>query len=119
MGDSRGRWEGETLVVDVTNFTPKGWIATNTASRRIKGIPQTQALHVVERFTRVDADTITYEVTIEDPEIYTRPWTIAMPLTRDPDYVMYEYACHEGNKAVELILGGARALENAAQASPE
>ena len=119
MGDSRGRWEGETLVVDVTNFTPKGWIATNTASRRIKGIPQTQALHVVERFTRVDADTINYEVTIEDPEIYTQPWTIAMPLTRDPEYVMYEYACHEGNKAVELILGGARALEKAAQASPE
>ena len=119
MGDSRGRWEGETLVVDVTNFTPKGWIASNAASRRIKGIPQTQALHVVERFARVDADTINYGVTIEDPEIYTRPWTIEMPLTRDPEYVMYEYACHEGNKAVELTLGGARALEKAAQGSPE
>ena len=114
MGDSRGRWEGDTLVVEVTNFTNKGWIASNAASRRVKGIPQTEALRVVERFTRTSADTIRYEVTVEDPEIYTRPWTIAMPLTRDPEYVMYEYACHEGNKAVELILGGARALEAAA-----
>ena len=115
MGDSRGRWEGDALVIETTNFTDKGWIASNSASRRIKGIPQTEALHVVERFSRVSADTINYEVTIEDPEIYTSPWKIAMPLTRNPDYRMYEYACHEGNKAVELVLGGARAEEKAAQ----
>ncbi len=119
MGDSRGRWEGDTLVVDVTNFTDKGWIASNSASRRIKGIPHTEDLRVVERFTRVSENTIEYEVTIEDPEIYTHPWKIAMPLTQDPGYDIYEYACHEGNKAVELILGGARALEKAAQATSE
>ncbi len=115
MGDSRGRWEGDTLAVDVTNFTDKGWIANNGASRRIKGIPQSEKLHVVERFTRTDADTIRYEVTIEDPEMYTAPWKVSMPLTRDPGYQIYEYACHEGNTAVELILGGARAEEAAAR----
>ena len=113
MGDSRGRWEGDTLVVDVTNFTDKGWIANNGASRRIKGIPQSEKLHVVERFTRTNEDTIRYEVTIEDPEMYTAPWKVSMPLTRDPEYRIYEYACHEGNTAVELILGGARAEEAA------
>ena len=119
MGDSRGRWEGDTLVVEVTNYTNKGWIASNSASRRIKGIPQSERLMVVEKFTRVSEDTIQYEVAIEDPEIYTRPWKIAMPLTADPAYDMYEYACHEGNMAVELILGGARALERAAQSTSE
>ena len=115
MGDSRGRWEGDTLVIETTNFTNKGWIASNSASRRIKGIPQTEALHVVERFRRVNADTINYDVTIEDPEIYTSPWKIAMPLTRSPGYRMYEYACHEGNTAVELVLSGARAEEKVTQ----
>ena len=117
MGDSRGRWEGDTLVVEVRNFTDKGWIASNSASRRIKGIPISEELRVVERFRRVSDDTIQYEVVIEDPPNYTRSWTVSMPLTRDLDYDLYEYACHEGNKAVELILGGARALEKKAQAS--
>ena len=117
MGDSRGRWEGDTLVVEVRNFHDRGWIASNSASRRIKGIPVSEALKVVERFRRVSADTIEYEVTIEDAPIYTDPWKIAMPLTRNPGYDLYEYACHEGNKAVELILGGARAMEK--QASPD
>ena len=114
MGDSRGRWEGNSLVVEVANYNGKGWIASNGAARRIKGIPHTENLKVVERFTRTGKDTIEYEVTIEDPEIYTRPWKIAMPLTADPRYEMYEYACHEGNSAVELALSGARALERAA-----
>ncbi len=115
MGDSRGRWDGDTLVVETSNHTDKGWIASNAASRRVKGIPQSEALHVVERFTRVSAGTIEYEVTIEDPAMYSRSWKVAMPLTRDDGYQMYEYACHEGNKAVELILGGARNLEKAAE----
>lgn len=114
MGDSRGRWEGDTLVVEVRNFHDRGWIASNSASRRIKGIPISEDLKVVERFRRVSADTIEYEVTIEDPPIYTAPWRVAMPLTRDPGYDLYEYACHEGNMAVELILGGARAMEQQA-----
>ena len=72
-GDSRGRWDGNTLIVDTTNYNGKGWIATSAATGRIKGIPQSEALHVVERFTRVNPDTIQYEVTIEDPEVHTRP----------------------------------------------
>lgn len=110
-GDSRGYWDGDTLVVDTTNFNGKGWIASSAATGRIKGIPQSEALHVVERFTRVDAGTIHYEVTIDDPNVFTKPWKVSMPLTRDAQYVVYEYACQEGNQAVENILRGARAKE--------
>ena len=74
---------------------------------------ETDALHVVERFTRVDADTINYQVTIDDPAMYSRSWTVAIPLMRDPQYQMFEYACHEGNRVVEHVLEGARALEKA------
>ena len=119
MGDSRGHWEGNTLVVDTTNFTDKGRVESRGSSRRIMGIPQSEALHVVERFTLVDADTIGYEVTIEDTEAYTRSWKVGMPLTRDQDYQMFEYACHEGNTAIGLILGGARAEERAAKQEAE
>lgn len=107
-GDARGRWEGNTLVVDTTNYNDKGWIATQAAAGRIKGIPQTESLHVVERFTRIDADTIDYQATIEDPAMFTKPWTVAIPLHRDSAYRLYEYACHEGNRAVENVLRGAR-----------
>jgi len=110
-GDSRGRWEGNTLVVDTTNYNNKGWIATSAAAGRIKGVPQTDTLHVVERFTPVDANTITYEATIDDPAMFTRPWTLSIPLHRDRGYTIYEYACHEGNRAVEGALRGARAGE--------
>ena len=110
-GDSIGRWEGDTLVVDVTNYNGKGWIATNAAAGRIKGIPQSDELHVVERFTRADAQTIRYEVTIDDPKVYTRPWKVAIPLEREDGYMIYEYACHEGNRAVEGVLRAGRAKE--------
>ena len=110
-GDSRGHWEGDTLVVDTTNYNGKGWISTSAAGGRIKGIPQSQSLHVVERFHRVDADTIAYEVTIDDPDVYTKPWKVSIPLVRDSDYHIYEYACHEGNHAVENVLRGGRALD--------
>jgi hypothetical protein len=118
-GDSRGRWDGNTLVVETTNFNDKGWIATNAASARIRGVPHSAALHLVERFTRTDADTIAYEVTIEDPNVYTRPWTVAIPLNRDPSYQMFEYACHEGNKAVEHVLSAARSAEKRATEGPK
>ncbi len=110
-GDSRGHWDGNTLVVDTTNYNSKGWIATNAASGRMKGIPQSEALHVVERFTRVDRDTINYEVSINDPNVYTSPWKVSIPLNRDPEYKIFEYACQEGNHAVENILSGGRAAE--------
>ena len=119
LGDSRGHWEGNTLVVDTTNFTDKGRVESRGASQRIMGLPQSEALHVVERFTLVEADTIGYEVTIEDPEAYTKPWKVTMPLKRDQDYQMFEYACHEGNTAIGLILAGARADEKAAEEEAE
>jgi len=114
-GDSRGHWEGNTLVVDTTNYNDKGSIGTSAATNRVKGIPQSEALHVVERFTRSGPDTISYEVTIDDPPNYTRPWKVAFPLTRNDNYRIYEYACHEGNHAVENVLGGGRAAEKAAE----
>jgi hypothetical protein len=110
-GDSRGRWEGDTLVVETTNFGDRNWIATSGASGRIKGIPQSAALRIVERFTRVGPDRIDYEARIEDPAVFTRPWTLAFPLTKDGEYRIYEYACHEGNRAVEGVLRGARYQE--------
>jgi hypothetical protein len=103
-GDSRGRWVGDTLVVDTTNFNGKGWIATNVAAGWIRGVPQSEACHLVERFTRVDADTIQYEVTIDDPKVYTASWTVAFPLNRDDRYQLFEYACHEGNYALGNML---------------
>jgi len=112
-GDSRGHWEHNTLVVDTTNFNGKGWISTSAAGGRIKGIPQSQSLHLVERFTRVNANTIDYELTVDDPEVYTKSWKVAMPLTRDDSYKIYEYACHEGNEAVSNILRGGRAADKA------
>jgi hypothetical protein len=110
-GDPRGHWEGNTLVVDTTNYNSKGWIGTSAATGRIKGIPQSEALHVVERFTRIDQDTINYEVTINDPNVYTKPWKVAIPLNREPNYQIFEYACQEGNHAVENVLRGGRATD--------
>jgi hypothetical protein len=110
-GDSRGRWDGNSLVVDTTNFNDKGSIATSAATGRIRGIPQSEALHVVERFTPVDANTIQYDVTVEDPNVYMKPWKVQIPLTRDSKYHMFEYACEEGNYATPNILAGGRAQE--------
>ena len=104
MGDSRGHWDGDTLVVDTTNFTDK------TNFRR-----SGRSLHVVERFTRVDADTLQYEFTVDDPQTWTRPWTAALPMRKTHDQII-EYACHEGNYTNMVgILGAARAEEKAAE----
>ena len=108
-GDPRGHWDGDTLVVETGNFNNLGWISTSQAGGRIKGIRHTDRLRVVERFTRTSAKEISYSATITDPEIYTRPWTVAFPLTLDSDYRIYEYACHEGNYAMEGIMRGKRA----------
>jgi len=108
-GDPRGHWDGDTLVVETGNFNNLGWISTSQAGGRIKGIRHTDRLRVVERFTRTSAKEISYSATITDPEIYTQPWTVAFPLTLDSDYRIYEYACHEGNYAMEGIMRGKRA----------
>jgi hypothetical protein len=104
MGDSRGHWEGETLVVDTTNFTDK---------TRFQGSDEN--LHVIERFTRVDANTILYRFTVEDPTTFLKPWTGELPFIAAPGPV-YEYACHEGNYALQNILMGARAEERQVEA---
>jgi len=114
-GDSRGHWEGITLVVDTTNYNGKGMIATSGATARIRGIHESEALHVVERFKRVDANTISYEVTIDDPNVYSAPWKVSLRLTKDANYLIYEYACHEGNYAMEGILRAGRAKDKAAE----
>jgi hypothetical protein len=113
-GEPRGHWEGTTLVVESTNYNDKGMIATSAATQRIRGIPQSEALHVIERFTPVDADTIVYRATIEDKNVYTGAWTVEIPLTRDSKYRMFEYACQEGNYATPNILAGGRAAEREA-----
>lgn len=113
-GDSRGRWEGTTLVVETTNYNGKGSIATSAATGRMRGIPQSDALRLTERFTPVDENTIEYRVTIDDPKVYARPWTVAMPLNRDPAYRMFEYSCHEHNISIANELSGGRALDRAA-----
>ena len=113
-GDARGRWDGDTLVVETANYNDQGTIGTNIASRGVHGIRQSKALEIVERFTRVDAETMSYEVTIEDPEAFTAPWKVAMPLNRDTTYQLFEYACHEGNYGLENSLRAGRAEDKAA-----
>ena len=98
-GDSRGRWDGDTLVVETTNFRGATSFRGSSAS-----------LHLVERFRRVDRDTLLYEFTVTDPGTWTRPWTAAV-LTKKIPGPIFEYACHEGNYAMVNILAGARAAE--------
>ena len=120
-GEPRGRWEGNTLVVESTNYNSKGSIATSAATGRMRGIPQTDAMTVVERFTRTDANTIDYSVTITDPKVYTKPWTVKLPLNRDDTYEMFEYSCHEGNYALPnaLSFGRKRDAEAAKSSSQQ
>lgn len=111
MGDSIARWEGDTLVVETRNYNDRGMIASSAAGGRLKGVPVSEELHVVERFTRISEDTILWEARVTDPVNFSAPFTISMPLTRDDEYVMYEYACHEGNYAIPNILRAGRARE--------
>jgi len=114
-GDSRGHWEGNTLVVDSTNFNDQTNFRGPPSTAR-QDIFSDQNLHVVERFTRTDADTITYRFTVTDPTVWTKPWSgeLLMKRTKGP---IYEYACHEGNYGLVNILAGARAAEKAAAKS--
>jgi hypothetical protein len=106
-GDSWGRWVGDTLVVETTNIHPE---------QDIVGVAPTDATRVIERFTRADANTLNYEFTVIDPSTYSEPWGGQIPYNR-LDALVYEYACHEGNYAMENVLSGARAEEReAAQA---
>jgi len=99
LGDSVGRWENDTLVVETTNFTDQ---------TRFRG--SSRDLKITERFTRVDANNILYKATMDDASTWAKPWTLEMPLVATAGPI-YEYACHEGNYAIEDILGGARRME--------
>jgi hypothetical protein len=105
MGDPRGRWDGDTLVIDSTNFTDQTTFRGSGAN-----------LHLVERFTRIDANTLEYRFTVEDATTWTRPWTVSYPMVRT-DGPIYEFACHEGNYGLRDILSGARYEEKAAEAA--
>ena len=110
-GDSRGHWEGDTLVVETENFKDeRRWIPLGSAPA---GTGSSANMTLVERFTRVDVDTLEYTFTVTDPETWTSPWTASQPMRRT-DMPMFEYACHEGNYSMEGILAGARAEEKAA-----
>jgi hypothetical protein len=99
QGDPRGRWDGATLVVDTTNFTDKTNLRGSDAN-----------LHLVERFTRVDGRTLLYEISVDDPTAFTRPWQVAISMKKSSDR-LFEYACHEGNYALQDILRGVRRQE--------
>jgi hypothetical protein len=108
FGDSWGRWEGNTLVVETTNINP---------THGFRGVPFSQNGKVIERFTRLDPETIIYEFTIDDPEVYTATWGGEVPFRALHDLV-YEYSCHEGNYALEGVLRGARFQESSENAAP-
>jgi len=99
LGDSRGRWEGDTLVVETTNFTDKSSFRGSDENLRL-----------IERFTRVSPDTLLYQFTVDDPTSFTRPWRVELPLWKNPE-LMYEYACHEGNSGIAGVLRGFRKAE--------
>ena len=106
-GDSRGRWEGDTLVIETTNFNGTGGFRGSGAG-----------LHLTEWLTRVDADTVLYRFTVADPETWTEPWTAEMPLRVSPAR-LYEHACHEANYTLPLVLNGARVRERRTAAGEE
>jgi len=102
LGDSRGHWEGDTLVVDSTNYKPKSFMSASS-----------EKLHVIERFSRTGPESLKYEISIDDPGTWTKPWSLMIPLKQSANPI-YEYACHEGNVGLAGILAGARAEEAAA-----
>jgi hypothetical protein len=106
MGNSRGHWEGNTLVIESTNFTDRLAVTGGTRS--------SEAMKITERITRIDPEMVDLEVRIDDPKTYVAPWTLRMTLTSQPGYEIYEYGCHEGNRAVPNSLSGEREYERQA-----
>jgi hypothetical protein len=104
LGHSVGRWDGNTLVVDSIGFNERFWFDR-------WGLPHTQQLHIIERFTRQDATTLKYELTVDDPGAYTRPWTTMMPLRWNPDAELFEYVCQDNNLAPQLMLGAFESVD--------
>jgi hypothetical protein len=115
LGDSRGHWEGNTLVVETTNFTDQDAIGSNGAGYPGDPGHHSRDLKVIERFTRTGPTSLNYEATVVDPKTWTKPWTMLIELKKDDHFQLLEYACHEGNYAIGDILSGARAEEAAAK----
>jgi hypothetical protein len=113
MGVSRGRFEGDTLVIETTNFTDRTGLGGNG-----NGAVHGENLKLTERFERIDADSLRYEFTVDDPDTYTQPWTVAFDLDQKKGYEIYEYACHEGNYGLRNMLSAARAEERAGAEKP-
>jgi hypothetical protein len=109
LGDSRGHWEGNTLVVETTNFTDQ----TSVGGGNGNGLRHSAAMVMTERFTRTAPDVLIYRITIDDPKTYTRPWTLQLPLVSPPGFQTLPYECHEGNGAIKYILGAERAEDKA------
>jgi hypothetical protein len=105
LGDSRGSWEGNTLVVETRNLNGMTGAGGNGGGRT------SNRATITERFTLLDGNTLQYTATIDDPGTWTRPWTLSFPWKREPVYGMFEYACHEGNYAMRNILSASRAAE--------
>ncbi|HEX5228691.1 MAG TPA: hypothetical protein VFW44_13320 [Bryobacteraceae bacterium] len=103
MGDPRGHWEGDTLVVETTDFIG--------GKVDVGGVPYSEDLKLTERFTRVAPDVIDYKITVDDPKTFVAPWTVEFPIRHEPGYQIFEYACHEGNHAMHNRLSAARALD--------
>ena len=115
MGNSRGRWDGDTLVVETTNFTDKiGYYISSPSPRHPIALGSGETFHLTERFSRPNIDTLLYEYTLTDPDTFTQPFTVLIPTQRSEGQI-YEYACHESNYSVPLMLSGARALERSKQ----
>jgi hypothetical protein len=113
MGDSRGRWEGGTLVVETTNFLA-GRLGIGDNG---EGVHYSENLTLEERFTRTSDSAIDYRATVNDPQTFAAPWTVEFPISREPGYQIFEYACHEGNYSMANTLRAARAEEQAAAAA--
>jgi hypothetical protein len=109
-GHSTGKWEGDTLVVDTIGFNEAFWIS--------RGIPTTDRLHMIERFTRTDSNTMKYEVTIDDAGAYTAPWTAGFQLSWDPGLELFEYVCQDNNYAPELMLGSEQSVDRSSRIVP-
>ena len=109
-GDSTGKWEGDTLVVDTVGFNEAFWIS--------RGIPTTDRLHMIERFTRTDSNTMKYEVTIDDPGAYTVSWTAGFLLSWDHGLELFEYVCQDNNYAPELMLGSEQSVDRISRIVP-
>ena len=112
MGDPVGHWEGKTLVVETTNLNDRLGIGPNGG-----GIPYSEDTKLTERFTRVSPTSVDYQLTVDDPKTYTAKWTIAFPITHEPDYKIFEYACHEGNMSLRNMMLAARAEKEKAEAA--